>query len=324
MFDRYCFRDCIVLGGDGCCADFKEPLVYSLGSYIAVVRSRSREEAAGMARFCYRRGEIWGGEGSVEPFACVARAVANDEAKESQQEQEHTRRQRGGLCWEGRSRGRVVQWSVGRITVVLRLWLLSLPGLDWAGLLGLLGWGMRDGRAGKMQWRWRYLVPGTGEATIIYRGLNDSLTGWIGLLDWTGLRLHWLLILLFSSSILTLTLTLTSTQAATHSSSTLLSMKDLRHRSNTSLFPCPKKLNLRTVEIHDSLSNLPPASHTTAMHSIPLQRTQQDPGRRLSPTSKHAWTDWARDEDEDGQSSYVCTELYLRIISYRTYLVCPF
>ena len=69
------------MGGGGCCADFKEPLVYSLGSYIAVVRSRSREEAAGMARFCYRRGEIGGGEGSVEPFACTARAVASDEAR---------------------------------------------------------------------------------------------------------------------------------------------------------------------------------------------------------------------------------------------------
>ena len=56
------------MGGGGCCADFKEPLVYSLGSYIAVVRSRSREEAAGMARFCCRRGEIWGGGGKRGAF----------------------------------------------------------------------------------------------------------------------------------------------------------------------------------------------------------------------------------------------------------------
>lgn len=31
----------------GCCADFKEPLVYSLGSYIAVVKSRSRRGGCG-------------------------------------------------------------------------------------------------------------------------------------------------------------------------------------------------------------------------------------------------------------------------------------
>ncbi|PVH84944.1 hypothetical protein DL98DRAFT_568582 [Cadophora sp. DSE1049] len=40
-------------------------------------------------------------------------------------------------------------------------------------------------------------------------------------------------------------------------------------------------------------------STSTAQHSTAQHSTQQDPGRRLSPTSKPAWTDWARDEDED-------------------------
>lgn len=128
------------MGGGGCCADFKEPLVYSLGSYIAVVRSRSREEAAGMARFCYRRGEIWGGEGSVEPFACTARAVASDEARRVTARAEADQK---AERWPvlGVQGSLVVQWSGQNYGCLTSLVTVTA----WTGL-GLLGCEGRQAR----------------------------------------------------------------------------------------------------------------------------------------------------------------------------------
>ena len=129
------------MGGGGCCADFKEPLVYSLGSYIAVVRSRSREEAAGMARFCYRRGEIWGGgreAWSLSP-ALRGRWLAT-KREESQQEQKQTRK---AERWPvlGVQGSLVVQWSGQNYGCLTSLVTVTA----WTGL-GLLGCEGRQAR----------------------------------------------------------------------------------------------------------------------------------------------------------------------------------